>query len=132
MVQKMSNKKDNKIIETLVELEGFGKRSAEIGVRAGFKCEYCDKDLLASPDAYKGWQEDHIIPLSSGGKDISDNIALSCRECNVNYKGRWNPLTVIENNAERKEKIAEVRQYVFEKRSAAMEKLLSIRRVINK
>jgi HNH endonuclease len=47
--------------------------------RAGYLCEYCHTD--------ERWQLvqftiDHIIPLSKGGTDEIDNLALACFHCN--------------------------------------------------
>lgn len=47
--------------------------------RAQLRCEYCHAD--------ERWQFirftiDHIIPLSVGGSDEIDNLALACRNCN--------------------------------------------------
>ena len=39
-----------------------GVWTAEVCERAGYKCEYCDKDILASVDNYLSWELDHIIP----------------------------------------------------------------------
>lgn len=60
--------------------------AAEMGLAAEFRCEYCDKDLLESVDAYKDWQIDHIDPRSKGGPTTRENSALSCRQCNVSFK----------------------------------------------
>ena len=61
------------IIETVVR-EGLADEFwATVCERARYRCEYCDKDLMKSPDAYLAWQADHIIP---GGKTTLENIAL--------------------------------------------------------
>lgn len=31
---------------------------------------------------------DHVVPLSRGGRDAPDNLALACQECNVLKKDR--------------------------------------------
>jgi len=40
-------------------------------------CCYCGTEL------YKDFHVDHIIPISKGGYNISDNICCSCPECNL-------------------------------------------------
>ncbi|RBO82377.1 hypothetical protein [Marinomonas aquiplantarum] len=45
----------NKIIEALVNTGQWGENDVILGIRAGFKCEYCDKDLLVSVENYKEW-----------------------------------------------------------------------------
>ena len=47
--------------------------------RAQLRCEYCHAD--------ERWQFirftiDHVLPLSAGGSDDADNLALACRNCN--------------------------------------------------
>ena len=47
--------------------------------RAQLRCEYCHAD--------ERWQFirftiDHVLPLSAGGSDGADNLALACRNCN--------------------------------------------------
>lgn len=47
--------------------------------RAQLRCEYCHAD--------ERWQFirftiDHVLPLSAGGSDEVDNLALACRNCN--------------------------------------------------
>jgi hypothetical protein len=79
-------------IKRLCEL-GWGERDLTLGERAGFKCEYCDRDLLASVDAYKLWQIDHIVPTHAGGTNDLDNFAVCCLICNCKLKLRWDPRT---------------------------------------
>lgn len=47
--------------------------------RAGGLCEYCH--TLESWQ-YVPFTMDHVVPLSRGGTDESDNLALSCFHCN--------------------------------------------------
>ena len=86
--------------------------TAEGGERAGYKCEYCDKDMLASVDHYLSWQLDPIIPESAGGDHTLENVALSCRECTVRFKGSWNPAYVAGEDASREQLILAVRENV--------------------
>jgi hypothetical protein len=51
--------------------------------RAKDYCEYC---LLPQNAAILSHQVDHIIPLKHGGLTASENLALSCVECN-RHKG---------------------------------------------
>jgi len=66
----------------------WGPVNTDAGLRAGFKCEYCGKELLASVRAYYGWEIDHIVP---GAGDDLDNIALACRTCN-HVKHMYEPI----------------------------------------
>lgn len=47
--------------------------------RAWNQCEYCHSRERFSPTAFS---VEHIIPRCGGGGDDSDNLALSCQECN--------------------------------------------------
>ncbi|MGI2002400.1 HNH endonuclease [Shewanella frigidimarina] len=118
-----------KIIESLVSTGQWGEHDVVLGIRAGFKCEYCDKDLLASVENYKEWQKDHIIPTSKGGADINDNIAISCKTCNVNIKSRWNPAELAEENATREDLIKIVRKYVKNRRTQMLSDICLFREI---
>lgn len=102
----MNNRKVRKdVIDKLHATGDLGKTksTAEIAERAGYKCEYCDLDLLESVASYKLFEIDHIIPKSKieGDPDELTNLVLSCRICNVNLKRAWDPRTVAGNNATR-------------------------------
>tara|TARA_R110000744_G_scaffold63053_1_gene129795 strand:+ start:713 stop:1090 length:378 start_codon:yes stop_codon:yes gene_type:complete len=121
----------NKVIEALVNTGQWGENDVILGIRAGFKCEYCDKDLLASVDNYKEWQKDHIIPLSKGGEDINENIAISCKTCNVNIKGRWNPADEsTPENLTRQELITIVREYGIRRRTQMLNDVCLFRKIV--
>ena len=114
-----------------LQREGLaGGWAPKAGERAGYKCEYCDKDMLASPDAYVSWQHDHIIPQLAGGQDTLENIALSCSVCNVLLKGTWNPANEVGRDASREDKILAVRKYIGERRSGWAEDLSRFREIV--
>lgn len=46
-------------------------------VRSGLTCEYCGEDLLNSD-----FEVDHIIPISKGGLNTVDNLAICSTKCN--------------------------------------------------
>lgn len=52
-------------------------------------CEYCE-NIVSSKDV----NFDHVIPVSKGGKDILQNIVISCRRCNM-WKRDKEPLSFI-------------------------------------
>jgi HNH endonuclease len=51
-----------------------------VAVRAHHTCEYCCAPEILSNMAF---EVDHIIPISRNGADELDNLALSCRICNL-------------------------------------------------
>jgi hypothetical protein len=48
--------------------------------RAGHRCEYC-----RAPEAVFNFpfEVEHVVPVSHGGTDDADNLALACRSCNL-------------------------------------------------
>ncbi len=108
----------------------WGPMGIECGIRAGFRCEYCDRDLLASLDDYKAWAQDHIVPAKLGGQHTLDNMAVACHPCNSAYKKAWDPRTMAGVAATREELIAAARDFVAEKRRAEREVLAQVREVV--
>ena len=55
------------------------KKKAQIEKRANGLCEYCKlpHDLSSSPFVIE-----HILPISKGGTDDIENLALACSACN--------------------------------------------------
>jgi HNH endonuclease len=60
----------SKISETIQE---------RIRLRANYLCEFCHADERWQ---YVKFTVDHLVPLSSGGNDHPDNLALACFHCN--------------------------------------------------
>lgn len=48
------------------------------------RCAYCAEPNVADG---KGFQLDHITPLSKGGEHVLENLALCCAQCN---RAKWN------------------------------------------
>lgn len=90
----------------------------EIAIRAKCECEYCGKNMLESIDNYKLWQIDHIIPRCSGETfcEDFDNKALSCAQCNKDFKAKWNPKYSTEERLNREQYIERIKTYVENKR----------------
>ncbi len=63
---------------------------SEIAARDGSRCNLCGKrvDLTLSGMAKWGPTIDHLIPVSHGGTNDADNLALAHRHCNVSRKNR--------------------------------------------
>lgn len=51
-----------------------------VAVRAGRVCEYCQAPERFSNFAF---EVEHIVPPLAGGANEFENLALSCRSCNV-------------------------------------------------
>jgi hypothetical protein len=52
--------------------------------RAGNRCEYCL--IHQDDDPYFRFHIEHVLPFKHGGDDDRENLALSCRHCNL-HKG---------------------------------------------
>lgn len=53
--------------------------------RAGHLCEYCHTNECWQ---YVRFTIDHIVPISAGGADAPDNLALACFHCNRRKSGK--------------------------------------------
>jgi 5-methylcytosine-specific restriction endonuclease McrA len=51
----------------------------QVRQRANFLCEYCHTDETWQ---YIPFTIDHVIPVSEGGEDNLENLALACFHCN--------------------------------------------------
>tara|TARA_R110001583_G_scaffold194829_2_gene367242 strand:+ start:2087 stop:2485 length:399 start_codon:yes stop_codon:yes gene_type:complete len=113
----------------------FDKTNVELAIRADFKCEYCEKDLLANMDNYKLWQVDHIIPKSSNYNDFDyenfNNKAISCTQCNKDLKNKWNPLSEGLDDKTREQFILLTKKYIKEKRKIKNSEIDEIRKIVN-
>ena len=121
------------VIGRLHTEELMGGWAPQAGERAGYKCEYCDKDMLANEVDYGfSWQHDHIIPRSAGGEDTFENIALSCSVCNMQIKKDWNPAEDkdVGENTSREELIEAVRRYVKKQIADWEEDLSRVREIV--
>ena len=69
-------------------------------------------------DTFMIIEEDHLVPLSEGGEDRSDNVVIACAVCN-RLKGDYVPDTKL-TEANRIEYIAEIRRHVMKQRANKM------------
>jgi 5-methylcytosine-specific restriction endonuclease McrA len=56
-----------------------------VSARARHACEYCHAPEIVFNLPF---EVEHIMPLSHGGETTEDNLALSCRSCNL-YKSNY-------------------------------------------
>ena len=119
-----------RVLTTLLA-EGWAREQVELGIRAGFRCEYCGKDFLRSTDDWYSWQRDHIVPRAKGGSDRTSNKAVACYTCNFRLKGGYDPREDAGAGASRAALVAAVRRYVRRKR-ARVEKtqVIPTRRIV--
>ena len=109
----------------------WGRDWAKVCERAGYRCEYCGKDMLASLDDYLSMETEHIVPRSAGGCDTVGNSALSCPVCHgKKLKNDWNPAEYAGEGAGRKELIQAVRKYLIGKRVDKYEEFLKYRQIV--
>ena len=73
-----------------------GVKSA-VEERAGGRCEYCKSMQRFSPQPFI---IEHITPLSKGGSDEPDNLALSCGGCNGHKYQKTEAVDPITGNME--------------------------------
>ena len=105
-------------LAALARLPGWYEVSLIVWPRAGFRCEYCGRDMLASVDEYRyGWNHDHLIPKSVSHDDSTDNMVLSCVPCN-RFKDTFDPSTEAGPDASRDELIAAATREIEELRQA--------------
>jgi 5-methylcytosine-specific restriction endonuclease McrA len=112
----MESSDEERIVSELVATGKWSDRFVRLSLRADFKCEYCGLDFLASPENYKQWQCDHIVPKKHGGSEDFDNIAATCRNCNFSFKGHWDPRTQAGRDATRADLIKAAKWYIGERK----------------
>ena len=118
------------IVRRLVATGKWSREQVLLGLRAGFQCEYCDRHLLESPDSYKLWQQDHIVPLRSGGKDEFENKVLACALCNVHFKNRWDPRVRVSAAGTRMDLLKACREYIKERREQTARELAEYKGIV--
>ncbi|MBL9114720.1 MAG: HNH endonuclease [Verrucomicrobiaceae bacterium] len=101
-----------------------GEWHARLGIQQDFKCIYCGQDYLAHYNAYRSAELDHIIPISQGGSEGLENVAVCCRTCNQLK------LTYYPQGSTREEQIADARRYVTESRLSYENELAEIREMV--
>ena len=53
---------------------------AEVVLRAGNRCEYCQLSQLGQEATF---HIDHVVPRTAGGPTTADNLALACVSCSL-------------------------------------------------
>jgi 5-methylcytosine-specific restriction endonuclease McrA len=131
-----SAKEDNmnirqKIVEDLVATGKWSRGTAELGERANYRCEYCDRDFLESAESYKLWQVDHIVPISAGGDPVDqNNMAIACKQCNWDFKSRWDPREDVGSNATREQLISAVRNHISKQKLKTLQEVMTVREIV--
>ena len=65
--------------ERSLQIRAFDRREARSAYeRQNHKCAICGKDC-----EFEEMHADHIIPWSKGGKTVSENCQMLCRDCNL-------------------------------------------------
>lgn len=111
--------KHEELTEKLEALgSGWSPETAKLGIRAKFRCEYCDRYLLRSIEDYDTWQVEHIIPVSKGGSEKDfDNMAIACKTCNFMKRSD------VPEGDTRAERLRSARHLIYEKRKRKQEEL---------
>ena len=128
---------DEVLVKQLLDTGKWSGLQARVGMRAGFRCEYCGLDLLASVGSYKLWQLEHIIPSrlkKERGEDPQDpeNLAISCKACNVDFKRGFDPSRHVGPNPTRMDLIQAVKAHIAPRRERCELELAHLRRILGR
>jgi len=105
----------------------FSPATARAAIRCNFKCEYCDRFLLASIEDYDTWQWDHLEPAAKGGSDDEANGVIACKLCNF-IKRDFVPSRSLAELG-RAAYIAEIRLFLKGERQKKLERLNAVRKI---
>jgi len=117
------------LVERLMREFRFSPEQVELGLKAGFRCQDCGRDLLESVDAYDAWHTEHVVPTSKEGPPGTENWALACKTCNF-MKGNWLPDDPAFRGLSLDEQIAVMRRRVQERRADKQLEVARLRRVV--
>ena len=127
---------EKEIIFQLIKKYRWSEEQIYLAMRANFRCEYCDKDLFENIENYKLWEIDHIIPkscnISNYDYECFDNKAIACRQCNVSFKSRYNPILEIGEGKTRKEYINIIRKKLSHIRNEKQSELEEIKKLFSR
>ena len=102
-------------IITMLRPWGWSTTAVDIAIRADFRCEYCNRDLIDSVNDYDSLQVDHILPRADDREELW-NLALSCKTCNF-LKRHSIPTSPIDPRLDRLGAIEVVRTLIEERRA---------------
>jgi predicted restriction endonuclease len=90
--------------------------------RDNHRCVYCGKYLLADFEVFMSAKEDHLRPLSKGGKNELSNIVISCNVCN-RLKSNYFPdeSSVADDN----KLVSVIRDHIMKKRAQNLKIFMS-------
>ena len=120
----------DEVLRILIPM-GWSTEQVSLALRAGFCCEYCDRDLLSSVHDYDSWQIDHILPLSRNGPDEFGNRAIACRTCSY-LKRNALPDAHIDPLSDRDHALQEVRRMLDERRTRKQAQVEKLRRLFRR
>ena len=124
------NTRQEEIVKKLVATKKWDAVTAALGAATDFHCAYCDLDFLETPETYKLWQVDHIVPVSCGGSPSDpSNLVVACKTCNWDWKGRWDPRKEAGAEATRAQLIEAVRKHVGKCKANIEEELKLVREI---
>jgi len=121
--------------QKLMNTHHFSEEQIDWGIRAGFKCEYCGRDLLASVDDFDSWHTDHIYPQSKQTEPVQEvkdglNIAIACKTCNFMKRAEVFGKQPPTSEEERSQMVQLVRQRIAKKRADKQMAVAEIRQSI--
>ena len=116
------------VVRQLLARGNWSPNQARAAARSCFHCEYCGLDLIESVAHYKLWQLDHIIPKhvkEERGEDPDhmDNLAISCKACNSDFKRRFDPSREAGPDPKREDLLEIVRKHIAPRRRRSEEEV---------
>ena len=82
------------IIKARLRYQGLFKQAGDVDpmvlrkLQAIKSCMYCHIELTQKQNARSQFTIEHLVPLSRGGTNASDNLGASCRSCNGRKRTR--------------------------------------------
>ena len=120
------------VVDQVMATRKWSVETARLAERAGFRCEYCGLDFLQSPENYKLFQVDHIVPESRGGSSQPDNLAIACMQCNYCFKCSHDPRQEAGTNASREVLVQAAREFIAKQKASTEQELAVLRAIVGR
>ena len=115
---------------TLMQTAGWSSEAVALGIRAGFKCEYCDLDLLSSVETYKSASRPYCTPYEGARPRQPGEPGSRLPKHATLPEEQMYPSKDARSSATRQELISEVRDYVRRCRTDYLKEVARIRTLV--